>query len=138
MTGQAPTLDEYVLDPRFVAGVDMLRRTGAADVQIRWSDDEDPTVWFVVVRHRVAHGRPQPFGPINAWETAAGHDPVEAVLRLCEQVIDGGTCAHCDRPTMFVATLDEDPDFPLQQGFCVTSWDPELATYRRICEGDTP
>lgn len=29
-------------DPKLVAAIDLLGRTGAADVQIRYSDDEDP------------------------------------------------------------------------------------------------
>lgn len=130
MTKTAP-LD----DPKLVAAVDMLRRTGSAEVQIRWSDDEQPVVWFAVALYRMAGRRPQPDGPVNAWETAAGRTPTEALLRLCERTIDGGACAHCAKPAMFYADLDDNPT-PLDAAFCITSWDPELTTFRRSCEGE--
>lgn len=122
-------------DPKMVAAMDMLRRTGSAEVQIRYSDDEEPVVWFAVSRYRLKNGLPRPTGPINAWETAAGHTPTEALLRLCEQAIDGGVCAHCTKPAMFYSDLDANPT-PLDPAFCITSWDPELSTFRRSCEGD--
>jgi hypothetical protein len=126
----APKVD----DPKLTPAVDMLRRTGAADVQIRWSDDEEPTVWFAVARYRLdPDGLPRPTGKVNGWETAAGHTPTEALVRLCQQTIDGGECAHCRKPTMFLADIDSHPT-PLDPAFCITSWDPELATFRRGCE----
>lgn len=126
-----------VRDPKMVAAIDLLRRTGAADTQIRYSDDGDPTVWLAVVRHRVGTaGVPVATGYINSWEAAAGHTPVEALLRLCERVIDGGHCAHCQRPTMFHADLDDAPLPGVDVLFCAYEWDPELATFRRGCEGD--
>lgn len=125
-------------DPKLVAAIDLLGRTGAADVQIRYCDDEDPTVWFVVVRYRTdptgrpVHGDSEP----GRWETAAGRHPTEAALRLCERVVDGGRCNYCKRPAMFHAELDQHPTLygPL---FCSFEWDPELTTFRRACEGDT-
>lgn len=124
--------------PKMLAAIDMLRRTGAADVQIRYSDDQQPTVWFAVARWRIGdNGRPRGKGEINAWETAAGHSPDEALLRLCERAIDGGTCDHCQRATMFLADVGDVPT-PLDPLFCSYQWDPELATFRRSCEGDTP
>lgn len=127
--------DQPELDPKAIAAVDMLRRTGAADMQIRYSDDEQPVVWIAVARYRWANGRPQPTGPVTRWKTAAGHDPTEALLRLCEKVIDGGECVHCHRPTMFHAELDDAPTI-LDPLFCSCEWDPELNTFRRACEGD--
>ncbi len=124
-------------EPKMIAAVDLLRRTGAADTQIRYSDDEDPTVWFAVARYRTnPEGRPQASGPINWWDTAAGRHRSEALLRLCERAIDGGQCQHCKRPAMFHADLDTNPT-PLDPLFCSYEWDPELATFRRGCEGDT-
>lgn len=125
----------YTEDPKLIAACDMLRRTGAAEIQIRYSDDEKPVVWFAVALYRAGGGLPQPTGPVNTWETAAGHGPVEALLRLCERVVDGGTCAHCGRPSMFHADLDDAPT-PLDPLFCSYEWDPELSTFRRSCEGD--
>lgn len=86
-------------------------------------DDEEPTVWIAVALY-----------PAKRWETDAGHDPLEAVLRLCARLVDGGRCTHCSRPTMFHATLEE--PFVLERPFCIIEWDPELKTYRRGCEGD--
>lgn len=127
--------DQKLNNDRLVAATDMLRRTGAADIQIRYSDDTPPTVWFAVVRYRLNNGRPQPTGPITTWETAAGRNATEALLRLCEKVIDGGQCAHCHRAAMFIGHLD-DNEGPLDSLVCITSYDPELKTYRRSCEGD--
>lgn len=121
---------------KITAAVALLGRSGAADLQMRFSDDVEPTVWFSVARYRIGDdGLPKAEGDINRWETAAGHSPDEALLRLCERVIDGGTCAHCRRPTMFHADLDDQPT-PLDPLFCSYEWDPELATFRRSCEGD--
>lgn len=122
------------VDPRAMAALDMLRRTGAADMQVRYSDDEQPVVWFAVARYRWANGRPQPEGPVTRWETAAGHDPTEALLRLCERVIDGALCVHCERPSMFLPDLDPGKT-PLDKLVCEYEWDPELSTFRRSCEG---
>lgn len=110
-------------DPRLFAAVDMLGRTGADSVQFRFSDDEQPTVWIVV----------------GLWgdraEAAAGMGPVTAILRLCEEIVDGGSCTHCGRIAAFEADLVETG--PLMDGLlCVTMWDPELSTFRRSCEGD--
>lgn len=130
-------MSDELKDPKLGAAVDMLRRTGSAEVQIRYSDDEQPVVWFAVAQYRLGKdGLPKPTGPINGWETAAGRTPTEALLRLCEVTIDGGVCAHCTKPAMFVSDLDSNPT-PLDAAFCITSWDPELATFRRSCEGDT-
>jgi hypothetical protein len=112
------------LDPRAAAGVKMIGRTGATSIQIRYQDDEQPVVWMAVGEW--TGGR---------QEVGAGFDPTRAVLRLCEQVIDGGQCAHCHRPTGFEPDqLDTMPFDPL---VCWYQWDPELATFRRGCEGDT-
>lgn len=122
-------------DPKMIAATKMLQRTGAAALQIRYSDDEEPTVWFAVVQYRRgADGLPKAKGPINAWETAAGRHPTEALLRLCEKVVDGGTCAHCHRPTIFHADLDDAPLPGLDELMCSYEWDPELALFRRSCE----
>jgi hypothetical protein len=114
------------LDPRFMAGVALLGRTGAKGFRVGFSDEADgePQVWYAVVTYE--HGA----------EAAAGLTPLRAVMRLCEQVIDGGRCAHCGEQTIF----DDNPnDGPLDELLdalgCVYAWDPELATFRRSCEG---
>jgi len=108
-------------EPRLVAGVDLLGRTGARSFRVGYSDPDDgePTVWYAA----------------GVWsagaEAAAALDPVTAVMRLCEQVVDGGICTHCGRPTIFVA--DVNGGDLLDAIGCVTAFDPELATFRRDC-----
>lgn len=127
-------------DPRFVAAVQLLERTGATTFRIGYSDEDDgdPIVWYAVATWRTidaAHNVHR----TGAAEAAASLHPTDAVLRLCEQVIDGGTCAHCGQPTIF----DADPPSTdvvtgiLERMGCRYAWDPELATFRRGCEGDT-
>lgn len=123
-------------DPKITAAIDMLARTGAAESQIRYHDDQEPVVWIAVALYRRGpDGVPRSTGEINQWETAAGHTPTEALLRLCARVVDGGRCAHCGRPAMFHADLDTSPTL-LDPLFCSYEWDPELSTFRRSCEGD--
>jgi hypothetical protein len=108
-------------DPRFIAATELIGRTGAIQFQIRYSDDPPPVVWIAVAEYKGNH-----------FETAAAMDPSRAVFRLCDQLIDGGTCTHCERPTGF----SEDVDWmPLDEHICWYQWDPELATFRRGCEG---
>jgi len=123
-------------DPRFIAGVKLLERTGARSFRVGYSDEDDgdPTVWYACATWGMSpQGRPLPKGG-RAWhEAAAGLDPLTAVMRLCERVIDGGECTHCHLPTIFVADTDT---ALLDRIGCVYAWDPELATFRRGCEGD--
>ena len=114
------------LDPRGTAAIDMLGRTGARGIQIRWSDDEEPTVWLAVA----TYGQ----GNDERHETAAALEPVTALLRLCELLIDGAECQHCHRLTSFVPDMDTSL---LDEISCVYAWDPELETFRRGCEGST-
>jgi hypothetical protein len=129
------------MDPRMTAGIDLLRRTGAKQVQLRYSDDEEPTVWMAVVEWRVDPSRGVPVAEGEVESPQVGYDaaaavgsPVLAVLRLCERVISGPSrCVHCQCPARFDATLE---DHVGDEEFCWYQWDPELATFRRGCEGD--
>ena len=89
----APALPKADED-KLLAAIAFIRRTGASSIQIRWSDDEKPTVWFVVAEYdgRASHG-------MEGHEVDASLDPVRAALRLCERLADGGQCAHCGRPS---------------------------------------
>lgn len=118
------------LDPRLAAGVALLGRCGARDLQIRFSDDELPVVWFAVASFER--------DGLEVHETAAAMEPVMAVLRLCESVIDGGRCVHCERPSGFEPDHATPTDTPLAHLICWYQWDPELVTFRRGCEGDQP
>lgn len=111
-----------VKDPRLVAAIELLRRSGARTVQIRYDDDPQPTVW-VVDAEWSRGGR----------DCAGALDPVTAAVRLCETVLDGATCAHCGRG----AGVSDDwtARLPLPEHVCWYQFDPELETFRRGCEG---
>lgn len=109
----------------------MLGRTGASTFQVRFSDDEEPVVWIATVSYETKNPLTGKRGREH-WEAAAALDPTTAIMRLCEQLIDGGTCKHCGRPTIFVP--DSNTDLVDLLG-CVYAYDPELETFRRDCEG---
>lgn len=129
-------MTEPAVTPKFTAAVDLLRRSGARQIQVRFSDEQAPIVWMAIAAFSPTH-----------WDAAAAPDPETAALRLCELVIDGGTCTHCGRccgmdeeangeQTMTAAADDLDlGDWAAQ--ICWYRWDPELATFRRSCEGMT-
>ena len=122
MSDQSDRLPQ-VEDPRFLPAVDMIGRTGAEQFQIRYCEEEEPVIWMCSAR----------WG--ERWETAAALNPIVALFRLCDQVVDGGICIHCNRPTGFI------PDFnpmPAENWLCFYKWDPELRTFRRSCEGVAP
>jgi len=115
-----PKKPETVEDFQLVAAVDLIGRTGATEFNLRFSpEDEPPVTWTALAQ----------WG--DTWECAAAMNPLLAVFRLCEQVVDGGQCTHCKRPAAF------DTDFgkmPLDKLFCWYQWDPEKKTFRRGCE----
>lgn len=87
---------------------------------MRWCEEEEPTIWMAMARWK------------GTWEVAAAMDPNRALFRLCDQVIDGGKCQHCAKPTGF--SLEFDGGMPLPEAICWYVYDPELATIRRGCE----
>lgn len=127
-------LDE-ALNPQGVAAIDMLRRTGVREVQIRYSDDQAPIVWICVGLWRFYDGHVVAQGGHVRHEAAAALDPEHAVYRLLDQVMDGGQCVHCKRPSG--VTHDFAGEMPADAAVCWTRYDPELNTYRRSCEGTT-
>jgi hypothetical protein len=110
------------LEARMIAAVELIGRTGAGEFQLRYSDDEKPVVWMAVAKYG------------DHYEAAASVDPMQAVFRLCETLVDGGTCAHCGRPTGIADSLGR---MPLDELVCWYQYDPELETFRRGCEGET-
>lgn len=118
-------------DPRLAAGLALIGRTGAKDLTIRYHDDEQPTVWMACA----SWPRTRDGVEGRHYEAAGGMTPLSAVLRLLELVIDGGRCAHCGRPTAVEA--DFTAERLLEETFCWYVFDPELATFRRGCEGET-
>jgi ribosomal protein S12 methylthiotransferase accessory factor YcaO len=122
------------IDPRMTAGIDLARRMGMREFQLRYSDDEQPVIWMAVASFSARNGRPVSTGKINAHSVGAALDPAEAVMRLLDELGDGATCTHCQRPTGVAHDLDE---MPLAEHVCWYQFDPENVTYRRSCEGDT-
>ena len=131
-----PDLGANGLDPRFIAAVDLVRRTGAQEFQVRYQDDEQPVVWVAVARHRKLDGVPVPADAPGEdhWEAAGAIGPYLAVMRLAETLVDGGTCAHCARPA---GVVDDPGPMPLADTVCWYQYDPEMKTFRRSCEGET-
>lgn len=114
---------------KLLAAVHYIRRTGAKQVQIRYHDDEQPVVWFVVAMY-------DGFNPsgIMGVEVDAATTPLDAALRLCERIGDGAKCNHCNRPSGFEPNLLV--RMPHDDKICWYQYDPELKTFRRGCEGD--
>jgi hypothetical protein len=108
-------------DPRFLAAVDMVGRSGA-DQFMMWScGEENPIVWIAAALFE------------ESWECAAAINPLRALFRLCETLIDGGMCVHCERGTGFIPDINP---MPFDDVICWYQWDPERKTFRRGCEGD--
>lgn len=78
-----------------MAAVDQLGRTGARAYEVGYEEDTDPVVWNATVTYQGT----------KLWRSAA--DPVRATELLLEDVIDGGLCTSCGRPTALI--LDGQP-----------------------------
>ena len=125
---EAPPLTPEQTDA-LVACVDIVGRMGAREFQIRYSDDEEPTVWFCVCVHRDGHA------------VAAGMDPISAAYKLAQEVVDGGVCAHCRRVSALTMDWREGGegshvDALTRLDTCWYVFDPETKRFRRSCEGD--
>jgi len=118
---------------RLIAVVDLLRRVGSEAFELRYSEPEhdgSPVVWIAIVTLHDKH----PLGADVPPQVAAALNPRHAAERLAEQLIDGGQCQHCGRPTVFHTDPNAGP-LPFLDA-CAYQYDPELNTYRRSCEGD--
>lgn len=111
----APSQD---YEDRTRAAMEMIGRTGAAEFSIRYCEEEQPVVW-------IAAGRWD-----KGWQAAGALEPLEAMYRLLNEVIDGGKCTHCERPTGFDPGTDA---MPLDQMFCWYQYDPSTKTFARGC-----
>ena len=118
-------------DRRMTAAADLIQRLGASSMELRYSEpeegmDDSPLVW-IAIGHFKRYGHVPP-------QVAAALHPNRALEKLLEQLVDGGTCQHCGRPTALFTEHDE--EFDLAGNLCAYTYDPELATYRRSCEGE--
>jgi hypothetical protein len=138
VTAFSPEGEAYMM-----ACVDLIRRTGSTVFQLRYSDDEEPMVWMAVATYPSALAMPNTSGLgkqlriKHKAECASALDPILAVHRLCEQLIDGGQCVHCKRATM----MEENWSNPvndvfkyLDREFCWRVYDPELKTFTIGCQ----
>jgi hypothetical protein len=112
-------------DDRFIAAVDLVGRTGAKSFQMRYCEEEKPVIWMAIgewIRENK-----------SVFEVGASTNPLVALFRLLDEVIDGGICTYCGKPTGFEESVDP---MPLDQVVCWYQWDPERKVFRRGCEGD--
>jgi hypothetical protein len=91
-----------------VPALDLLKRTGVRQVQVRYSDDEDPVIWMVAACwYADKHGMPvatKRESEGTMWKTAAGFAPSQALFSLLDALVgehSGGACTHCRRLTGF-------------------------------------
>lgn len=120
------TPDE-ALEPTALGLVQWFPRLGATELQVRYSDDQAPVVWMAVVKVGRAKDR-------AVYEAAAALDPSDAIKRLASQIIDGGQCVHCGKPTGFEPDWTT-PDFGTDRLVCWVTYDPELKRIRLGCGG---
>lgn len=80
-------------------------------------------MWIAVAEYRREGG--------SNFAVGAAFTPTAAVMRLCDEVIDGGECQHCHRPAGFAEDI---APIPIGSVVCWQQWDPELSTFRRSCE----
>lgn len=108
-----------------MAAIALVGKMGAEHYQLRYSDDPKPVVWMVDAKW--GHGH----------HAAGGMTPTEATLRLLDDIVDGGQCMHCRKPTSvlhdFRSNLPE-----LMPNVCWYVYDPEVKVYRRTCEAERP
>jgi len=107
------------------AAFDLIGRTGAETCQIRCSSENKPVVWVAVATFEA-----------DKAEAAAAVTPQRAILRLAEQLVDGGQCLHCQRPSGLDA--DHQGEMPMNALVCWYQYDPERERFRRGCGGASP
>lgn len=127
-------MQDAVKDPRYIPAIELLRRNGAKEVQLRYDEEQQPLVWVAVAGFSLINGKPAGRGKLNAWQAGGGLDPLSSLFALCRACLDRkGWCTHCHRNTMFEETIESQP---LEDFYCWYQWDPENRTFRRGCEGD--
>lgn len=119
--------------------VDLLGRTGMSAFQLRYSDDDEPTVWMAVATYPTPDAIPVVGGAGKSLrtrylsETAAALDPVVAVYRLAQLLIDGGRCVHCERTTVLWGSYEQPPSEPRLAEFCYHIFNPTTASFDLGC-----
>jgi hypothetical protein len=108
------------------ACVDMARRTGAREWQLRYQDDDNPVVWIAVAKWTL-DGE-------DIWECAAGMTPPRAAFKLLEQLIDGGMCRVCGRPTGLLEMDEPPPGTAGSTGVCWYAYSASRERFLTGCE----
>jgi hypothetical protein len=122
-----------VEDPRYIGAIELIRRVGAREIQLRYDEEQHPIVWVCTAAFSIINGKPSGRGKINAHQASGGLDPLRAIFALCHICLDRqGVCLHCGRNTMFDENFSPQP---LENFYCWYQWDPEMKTFRRGCEG---
>jgi hypothetical protein len=104
---------------RMMAAVDLVKRTGADEFQIRFCEEEQPVIWMAAARWK------------GTWQAAGAMGPLGAVFALLDSVIDGGTCKHCGRPAGFEAT--DAGTMPMDKLVCWYQYDPGTRKFAKGC-----
>lgn len=107
------------------ACMELVPRLGASSFETRWSDPEhdgSPVVWISIATFE-RQGR-------DVHQVAAALTPARAAFRLLEQLVDGGQCTHCHRPT---GITEDFGTMPADRLVCWHQFDPELSKFRRGC-----
>ena len=108
----------------YEAAVDLVRRTGAREYRFDSLTFDDKIVWIATASY-----------PDGRWDSASSPAPYRSAIRLAEQLVDGGTCAHCKRPTGVDERYDDPPSGDINgDRLCWYQYDPELKKFRRGCE----
>lgn len=139
-----------LLTPRFTAAIDLLRRTGAKEVDVRFSGagpeaSEWPVVWTIVYIPDERLGMPP-----GSFDCASAPNPELAALRLCEHLIDGAICTHCGKPSVFeegantdfytesefIRTNQDDTSdsISVTSIFCIYAYEPGAGKFVRSCD----
>jgi hypothetical protein len=116
------------IDPRFDPATQLVRRTGAKQVQLLHSEVPLPVVWMAVATYRDEQER---------FECASAPDPLEAVFRLCGHLLEHGRCRHCGRATIFFsdpAPSHNTVQATIEGGRCPYFFDAEGQAFRRGCD----
>lgn len=113
------------------AGIEMIGRSGADEFQIRYHDDEEPTLWMAAASWKRPGG--------TYWDSAGGMTPRSAVLRLVGIVFENALCIRCQRKMTFSPQkrediLPKDLETRVKSDTCYTGWDPETKKFLRDCE----
>lgn len=114
---------------RLVTTLGLVSKLGAGAVQIRHDDAEKetggPNVWTCLAFSE--NGQPH-------WEIGAGFDPLTAATRLAQSIVDGATCASCDRFTVLDVEWLPPRPWPAAVPVCKVQYHAKRDAFFRACQ----